>query len=54
MIVKEFCMQCGECAGVCSHNLIEVKEITLKFKEEDCTNCQICIQVCPIKALEVV
>lgn len=52
MKVREFCMYCGECAGVCPHNLIEVGENTLKFNEEECKDCKICIQVCPIKALE--
>ena len=33
MIVKEWCMFCGECAGLCPRNLIEVRELTLKFNE---------------------
>jgi len=52
MRVKEFCMYCGECAGVCPRNLIEVRETALKFNKEECKDCKICIQVCPIKALE--
>ena len=52
MKVKEFCMYCGECAGVCPRNLIEIKESTLKFSKEGCKDCKICIQVCPVKALE--
>ncbi|OPY20437.1 MAG: ferredoxin [Methanobacterium sp. PtaU1.Bin097] len=53
MIISEFCMYCGECAGVCPRNLIEVGENTLKFGQKPCKNCQICIQVCPVSALEV-
>ncbi len=53
MIVKDYCMYCGECAGVCPNNSIEVGENTLKFQEEDCKECEICIQVCPISALDV-
>lgn len=53
MIVKDFCMCCGECAGVCPHNLIEVGENTLNFNKEDCKDCRICIQMCPVKALEI-
>ncbi|MBU4536352.1 MAG: 4Fe-4S binding protein [Euryarchaeota archaeon] len=53
MLIREFCMYCGECAGVCPRNLIEVGESTLKFGQKDCKNCQICIQVCPVSALEV-
>lgn len=52
MIVKEWCMYCGECAGVCPRNLIEVRELTLKFNEDECKDCKICIQVCPVQALE--
>ncbi|MFA0833039.1 MAG: 4Fe-4S binding protein [Methanobacterium formicicum] len=52
MIVKEWCMYCGECAGVCPRNLIQVRELTLEFNREECNNCKICIQVCPVKALE--
>ncbi|MBI5459492.1 4Fe-4S binding protein [Methanobacterium sp.] len=52
MIVKEWCMYCGECAGVCPRNLIQVRELTLEFNEKECKDCKICIQVCPVKALE--
>ena len=34
MIVKEWCMFCGECAGLCPRNLIEVHELTLKFNKD--------------------
>lgn len=53
MIIKDYCMYCGECTGVCPRDLIEVRENTLKFDEKDCKECSICIQVCPVKALEV-
>lgn len=52
MDVKEFCMYCGECAGVCPRNLIEVRESTLKFNKENCKSCNFCIQACPVRALE--
>lgn len=52
MLVKEFCMYCGECAGVCPRNLIEVRENSLKFNKKDCKICKICIQACPVNALE--
>jgi ferredoxin len=52
MIVKEWCMYCGECAGVCPRNLIQVRELTLEFNREECKDCKICIQVCPVNALE--
>ncbi|OQD58197.1 ferredoxin [Methanobrevibacter arboriphilus JCM 13429 = DSM 1125] len=52
MIVKDWCMFCGECAGVCPRNLIEVKESTLIFDESECKDCSTCVKVCPITALE--
>lgn len=52
MIVKDWCMFCGECAGVCPRNLIEVKESALIFDESECRDCSICVKVCPVTALE--
>lgn len=52
MIVKEWCMFCGECAGLCPRNLIEVRELTLKFNEEKCKECSLCVDSCPVNALE--
>ncbi|MDR0901061.1 MAG: 4Fe-4S binding protein [Methanobrevibacter sp.] len=52
MIVKDWCMYCGECAGVCPRNLIEVKESSLVFKDDECRECDTCVIVCPVNALE--
>ncbi|MEN4017681.1 MAG: 4Fe-4S binding protein [Methanobacterium sp.] len=52
MIVKEWCMYCGECAGVCPRCLIEVGETNITFDESSCKDCKICVQVCPVRALE--
>lgn len=52
MKVEDWCSFCGECAGVCPRNLIEVKEYKLVFNEEDCKDCNTCIVACPIKALK--
>ena len=51
MIVKEWCMYCGECAGVCPRCLIEVGETNLKFDESSCKDCKTCVLVCPVHAL---
>lgn len=51
MRIKEWCMYCGECAGVCPRSLIEVRETSLIFDKEECKDCRICIQVCPVQAL---
>jgi MinD superfamily P-loop ATPase containing an inserted ferredoxin domain len=50
-IVKEWCMYCGECAGVCPRCLIEVGETTITFDESSCKDCEICVQACPVRAL---
>ncbi len=52
MIVKEWCSFCGECAGVCPRNLIQVREYALVFNEDDCKDCDTCVKACPINALE--
>ena len=52
MIVKDWCSFCGECAGVCPRNLIQVREYNLVFNEGDCKDCDTCIKACPIDALE--
>jgi ferredoxin len=53
MIVNEWCMYCGECAGVCPRCLIEVRESSLIFNEEGCKDCRICVKVCPVNALTI-
>ncbi|BDH79541.1 MAG TPA: 4Fe-4S binding protein [Methanothermobacter sp.] len=52
MKVNDWCMYCGECAGVCPRNLIEVKETSIIFSKKECKDCRLCMQVCPIGALE--
>lgn len=52
MIIKEWCMYCGECSGVCPRGLIEVREVDIVFDKDQCKDCQICIKACPLKALE--
>ena len=52
MIVKDWCSFCGECAGVCPRNLIQVKVYSLVFDESECRECSTCVDACPINALE--
>ncbi|MCQ2738573.1 MAG: 4Fe-4S binding protein [archaeon] len=52
MIVNDWCSYCGECAGVCPRNCIQVRETSLVFSEE-CNECGICVTACPLKALEL-
>ncbi|PAV07070.1 4Fe-4S binding protein [Methanosphaera cuniculi] len=53
MIIKEFCMYCGACAGVCPVDAIEVEELKIVIDEEKCTKCGLCVKTCPIEALEL-
>lgn len=53
MIIKEHCMYCGACAGVCIVDAIEVQELKIVIDEEKCTKCEICVKTCPIEALEL-
>jgi ferredoxin len=53
MIVKDWCSYCGECAGICPKNIIEVKEYSLVFDEKECSRCEICVKACPLNALEM-
>ncbi len=52
MIVRDWCSFCGECAGVCPRNLIQVREYNLVFDESECKDCSTCVDACPIFALE--
>ncbi|MDR3223774.1 MAG: 4Fe-4S binding protein [Methanobrevibacter sp.] len=52
MIVKDWCMYCGECAGVCPKNLILLKETDLVLDDSECGKCNICVMACPVNALE--
>ena len=52
MKVKDWCMLCGECSGVCPKNLIEVKEFSLIFDDSGCQDCGSCVSVCPVTAIK--
>ena len=53
MIVEEFCMYCGACAGVCVADAIEVQELKIINDEEKCTKCGLCVKTCPVEALKL-
>lgn len=54
------CYGCGMCAAVCRHGVIDIKENGKGFYEpaivnpEKCTDCGICIRVCPWNDSEAV
>ncbi len=53
MIIKDYCMYCGACAGVCNIDAIEVQELKIVIDEEKCVKCGLCVKTCPIEALEL-
>lgn len=53
MIVKDYCLYCGECAGICPSNAIDVQELTVVIDDEKCVKCGLCVQACPLNALEL-
>lgn len=50
-IVKDLCGLCELCIPLCDENLIVKKGFTIKILE-GCTNCEKCLEVCPIGAIE--
>ena len=53
MIIKEHCMYCGACAGVCIVDAIEVQELKIVIDEEKCTKCGKCAEKCPAKIIRI-
>ncbi|HHY46128.1 MAG TPA: 4Fe-4S binding protein [Firmicutes bacterium] len=49
------CIHCGVCTGTCSSGALTLRrpEMTLKFRPEKCLGCELCIQVCPVRAIRV-
>ncbi|MCD7781218.1 MAG: 4Fe-4S binding protein [Methanosphaera sp.] len=53
MIIKDFCMYCGACAGVCSVDAIRVEELKIVIDDNKCIKCGVCVKACPVSALEL-
>ena len=47
------CVNCGECAGVCSSGVHSFNENTHGVERERCVACGACIRVCPYAATEL-
>ncbi len=53
-IVHEKCdgAGCGECADVCSMDILVIDEEKITIKNPDeCSLCEVCIDVCPNEAI---
>ena len=53
MIIQEYCMYCGACAGVRVADAIDVQELKIVIDDEKCTKCGLCIKACPVAALSL-
>lgn len=53
-IIKDKCVGCNKCLGVCPGNLIykdDDKKMFIKYKE-DCWGCTACLKVCKFGAIK--
>ena len=49
--VKDSCIGCGRCVGLCPFNNIHLKDNKLVW-DNNCTHCMACISYCPTEAIE--
>jgi 2-oxoglutarate ferredoxin oxidoreductase subunit delta len=56
IINRDWCKGCGICVAMCPKNVLELdsegKAVAVRI--EDCIVCQLCEQICPDLAIEVV
>jgi len=48
--------ECGECVKICPVNIFDKKEnriITIEVNEDECTLCNLCLDKCPVDAIEI-
>ena len=55
IINRDWCKGCGICIAMCPKNVLELdrKEKAVAARLEDCIACQLCEQICPDLAIEV-
>ena len=49
-------IECGECVKICPVNIFDKKEnriITIEVNEDECTLCNLCLDKCPVDAIEI-
>jgi len=56
IINRDWCKGCGICIAMCPKNVLELdhKEKAVAARLEDCIACQLCEQICPDLAIEVI
>jgi Pyruvate/2-oxoacid:ferredoxin oxidoreductase delta subunit len=50
VFVKERCMDCGGCVGICPHDSIDLFQGSIAIRAS-CTECDLCVRLCPVEAL---
>lgn len=43
-------MDCGGCVGVCPHDSIDLFQGLIAIRAS-CTECDLCVRLCPVEAL---
>jgi len=53
-MIKERCIHCGSCAGVCPTEALYVEKPSylVKYDETQCIACEMCVLACPTHAME--
>jgi 2-oxoglutarate ferredoxin oxidoreductase subunit delta len=56
IINRDWCKGCGICIAMCPKNVLELdrKDKAVAARLEDCIACQLCEQICPDLAIEVI
>lgn len=56
IINRDWCKGCGICIAMCPKNVLELDkhEKAVAARLEDCIACQLCEQICPDLAIEVI
>ncbi|HZK18749.1 MAG TPA: NIL domain-containing protein [Clostridia bacterium] len=52
---ETLCTNCGACTGVCPTGALylERPSMGVHFCSDKCVVCQLCVKICPVKAMEV-
>ena len=56
IINRDWCKGCGICIAMCPKNVLKLdrKDKAVAARLEDCIACQLCEQICPDLAIEVI